>query len=78
MRVTFSTTPLKCCSVGFKDLGLSRGQGQGQGLEAQGRGQGLVNWFSRTRTGQGQQHWVTVKNGLLADICQYAIYDISK
>ena len=46
---------------------------QRQGLEAWGQGQGLVNWSSRTRTfledkdfPRGQQHWVSVKNGLPA------------
>jgi len=50
-------------SVRFKDT-----MAQGQGLEVQG--QGLVNWsWDKDKDfPRGQEHWVTVKNGLLVDI----------
>ena len=48
-------------------------RGQGQGLEVQGQGQGLQCKLVLEDKGKDfprcqVQHWVTVKNGLFADI----------
>jgi len=51
-----------------------------QGLVVQG--QGLVNWNMRILKDKdfpwGQQHWRIVKNGLLTDVYQSVVADISK
>jgi len=52
-----------------------QGKEQGQGLEVQRQGQRLVNWTLRILEDKdfppGQQHHVTVNNGLLTDIYIY-------